>query len=188
MNDSKFIDVESIFLTDFPDGKLSISERIDVVVKKIPNVSVCAIGGFPLQYRYNDKKFYLLSTPVTEETLRTELCKSLGLSGMLTYANKSDLTLEEMGEKCIELNHYWGLNFITVTLLFNNPHPDVRMAFLRDKRFYESWTVGDDRVFAMTGTIKDFKKFISNKNDKTFDKSTREMLGLIDQKFNFLWI
>ena len=93
-----------------------------------------------------------------------------------------------MGEVCMGLNHYWGLNFITVTLLFNNVHPNIRKAFLRDRKFYESWTIGDDRVFALTGSIKDFKKFISNKDDKSFDKETRDILQLIDQKFNFIWL
>lgn len=186
--DNKFTDLEGLLLTsDLPDNA-TISERVDNLSAKIPRTSICAIGGFPVGYRFNDKRFYLLSMPLTEEGVRAELCKALGLSGMLTFANKSDLTLTEMGEMCVKLQHYWGLNFITVTILFNNVHPNVQKAFLRDKQFYESWTINNDKVFSMTGTIKDFKKFIVNKDDVSFDVETRSVLNELYTKFNFLWL
>ena len=166
-------DVEHIFL----DGKL---------VSKLPTVSLYAIGGFPITIR--NEIPYLIGKYISRESIVLEINKALGLSGMMTYSNKSNFSLDEMGKKCKELKHFWGYNFITMSFLFHNVDPRVELSFLRNNTFYESWIVGTEtKLFGMTGTIKDFKKFISNKDDLSFDLPTREIMTLIDNTYNFLW-
>ncbi len=154
-------------------------------LQSIPIVSIYAIGGFPIEI-INDIP-HLLGVPINKDFLSLQIKKSLGLSGMLTYLNKSNFSLEEMGDKCKELNHFWGYNFITISFLFSGVNPKVELSFLRNNTFYESWIIGSNKLFGMTGTIKDFKKFISNKDDKSFDIETREIMTLIDNNYNFLW-
>ena len=179
--DTIFTDLERI-LIQYNEPPFARIERLEMT---LPDISICAIGGFPL--KIIDNKTYILNKEITRETISGAITKSLGLSGMLTYANKSNLTLSEMGKKCKQLNHLWGFNFITLTLLFSNQEKEVELSFLRDKRFYESWIIGHSAVYAFTGTIKNFKKFVSNKDDLSFDKATREAMTIIDNKFSFLW-
>lgn len=178
-----FIDLEKTFTLH---GVTDIKSRVETIRKDLPEISLCALGGIPIKTK--DGSFFLLDKKIDEATLRDVMVECLGLSGMLTYANRSNLTLYEMGLKCKSLEHNWGLNFMTLTLLFNGLHQNVEKSLLRDKNFYESWVVGDDTIFAITGTIKAWKKFVSNKVDKTFDVETRNALNIIDKQFNYIWI
>ena len=178
-----FTDIETEFIRNIPG--LTVNERIDIISMALPDISICAVGGFPIKIVASEP--YLLSTKITKEYLATEIRKSLGVSGMLTHANKSNLNLDDMGALCKEFGHLWGYNFMTLTILFNDQHPNVQKAFLRDKRFYESWTVRNDKIYAMTGSIKDFKKFVENRHDYSFDDNTRYVLEKIHNKFGFLW-
>ena len=80
---------------------------------------------------------------------------------------------------------------MNISLLFVNYSNSVELSFLRHNKFFESWTIGtnDDKIktFAMTGSLKEFKKFVTNKNDKSFDLETRNTLSLIDKKYSILW-
>lgn len=167
-------DIEYIFT----DNNLNINN--------LPKISLYAIGGFPITIRNNE--VYLLDKFINKEIIIKNINKGLGLSGMMTYSNKSNFSLEEMGKKCKELEHFWGYNFISLSFLFVNLDKEVELSFLRNNTFYESWIIGKNNIYGMTGTIKNFKKFISNKNDKSFDIKTREIMTLIDDNYNFLWI
>ena len=162
------------------------SDLEQIFNSKIPRISLCAIGGFPIKI-INDKP-YLLNNLITEEFLKSELTKSLGFSGMLTYKNKSNFTLEQMGNKCKELKHLWGYNFITLSFLFYDLDNKVELSFLRNNTLYQSWIINDNSLYAFTGTIKDFIKFINNKNDKSFDLPTRKVMEFIYNNYNFLWM
>jgi hypothetical protein len=161
----------------FTDGNLSSA--------KLPKVSLYAIGGFPITIR--NEIPYLIDKFISRESIVVEINKALGLSGMLTYSNKSNFSLGEMGNKCKELEHFWGYNFITLSFLFANVDPIVELSFLRNNTFFQSWIVGNNTIYGMTGSIKDFKKFISNKDDKSFDLATREIMAFIDNTYNFMW-
>ena len=152
----------------------------------LPKVSLYAVGGFPITVR--DGKASLMGNNITAGSLRANINQALGLSAVFTYSNKSELAIEQLGNMCKELGHFWGYNFITLSFLFANVDAAVELSLLRNNTFYESWVVkGYKGVFGMTGSLKDFKKFVSNKDDKSFDAPTREIMTLIDETYSFLW-
>lgn len=172
-------DLDSIF------GKGVPSDKIKNAINYLPPVSLYAVGGFPI--KNVDNHLQLLGQIITIEGLREQINEALGLSGILTHANKSNLTLREMGELCKARDHFWGYNWITLSFLFVDPHPNVELSFLRNSTFYQSWIVGNNTIYGMSGSIKDFKKFVSNKDDKSFDYETRNIMSYIHDNFGILW-
>lgn len=112
---------------------------------------------------------------------------ALGTSAILTYDNKSNLTIMELGTKCKQLGHVWAYNWLTVGILLKGQPPKVEKAFLRDTNFYQSWNLLYDNVYVMNGTLKSFRYFCMNRDDKSFDKDTRNAMNTIHQNFGYLW-
>lgn len=167
----------------------NVSNRALEFHEKIDGVYLYAIGGFPI--KKSDDGFTYFNNKIDVDFIQTNLKEAIGLSGIMTFMNKSNLTLLELGNICNNLSHLWCLNWIELSFLISVPNSkEVELSLLRDKHFYESWTVGKNNneiIFTMTGSIKDFKKFISNKNDESFDIPTRNFMKLIDTKFNPIW-
>lgn len=171
-------------------SSLSLPDRAKELQHKVPNISLYAVGGFQIQKK--DESFYLLNEELTASVLANILKKSIGVSGMLTYTNKSKLTSLELGNKCCELKHLWAENWIMLSFLICVPNSKrIELSILRDKNFYESWietTEQDElKVFGITGSLKQFKKFISHRNDLSFDKNTRIFMNQMFDKFEFIW-
>jgi len=142
-----------------------------------------AFGGIPI--KEVDGRHTLLGNAVDEKFLGDLVTESLGLSGMMTFANKSDMTLQAMGSRAGVLGHDWGLNWITVSFLVNDDEA-VELSLLRHRKFYQSWTVGQRGTFGITGSVKDFAKYSSHFNDNDFDKPTRDFMREL-LNFKFLW-
>ena len=176
-----FIDLEK----ELSRVELLGTSKIETLVQNLPPISLYAIGGFPV--KWNGTRYTILGRSADPAVMREEIQSALGLSGMLTYMNKSGLSTSMMGAKCKELGHLWGFNWITISLLFVNKNLAVEKSFLRDSNFYESWSIDNSKIFGMNGSIKSFMKFVSNKDDKSFDPATRKVMTEIDSQFNFLW-
>lgn len=143
-------------------------------------------GGFPINEI--DGCYYWLNNKLSPDLLKSHVIEALGLSGILTFANKSNLDNKVLGEKCLELDHNWGLNWITIGVVFVGYDHSVEKAFLRNKTFYESWIANSDApIYVMNGSLKDFKKFVGNKNDTSFDPHTREAMRDLDDMLGFIW-
>jgi len=141
------IDLDNIFGGGEPNDKIKRAKET------LPLISIYAIGGFPIK-KYSGKT-HLLNQEIDFKKLKEYIQEGLGLSGILTYANRSNLTLSEMGEVCQSRGHFWGYNWMTISLLFVNAHPDVEKSFLRNNTFYQSWIVCNSSIYGMTGSIKD---------------------------------
>lgn len=180
-----FIDIEKELKS------LSKKETLDRALEfqnKISGIYLYAIGGFPI--KEIDGVYTLLGKELNEEFISNNLKEALGLSGMLTYMNKSDLSLEFMGDVCFKLNHKWANNWITLSFLVCVPNSkNVEKSLLRDSNFYESWTVTNEDLnfFGISGSVKNFMKFIKNKDDISFDFNTRCFMKEMDEKFKFIW-
>ena len=175
----KFTDIRKVFSSgNFEENIKSAS--------KLPSISICSIGGFPINEI--DGEFYWLNNKLSEDFIKNSIIKSLGLSGMLTFANKSNLSNKDLGEMCLSLGHNWGLNWITIGILFNGYDSAVEKSFLRNTTFYQSWIANNDiPIYVMNGSLKDFKKFISNKADTSFDAHTRNAMSDIHNSISFMW-
>lgn len=175
----KFTDLRKIFSTG------NFNDNIELA-SKLPSISISAIGGFPISE--DNGEFYWLNNKLSEDFLKYSITESLGQSGILTFANKSNLSNYELGKKCLSLGHNWGFNWITISILFVGYNEDVEKSLLRNNTFYQSWIANNNiPIYVMNGSLKDFKKFISNKDDKSFDINTRKAMSDIDNMLNFLW-
>lgn len=161
----------------------SVSRRLEELSENIPRVSICAVGGFPI--RKASEIVQSTNTPVylwmdkSVRYIKTMIIRSLGVSGLLTFTNKSNLTMDELGQKCLELNHTWAFRWVNFTLAFAKFPLKVQLAFARDSRFYLGWTEepnNSQAVFTVTGSLKDWKSYISHRTDASFDSDTRRAM------------
>lgn len=151
----------------------SSMERVSELAKLLPFVSMSALGGFPFLLK---EDLQWVGGPATIERLQHHVLQALGTSAVLTYTNRGEKTLEELGELCTKRNHLWGLHWISATLVFARHPPAVELAFARDTRFRMSWPVEEvpsHQVFAATGSLKDWMTYVAHQNDPSFDKATR---------------
>jgi hypothetical protein len=177
------------------ERELGRSTSKDVIVRimelqnKLSGVHLYSIGGFPIKEYCGS--YFIFGEKLTPDMFKKKIAEAVGLSGMMTYMNKSDLSLGDLGNKCIKLNHTWALNWITLSFLVCLPNSNkVEKSLLRDKNFYESWPVtrsGESDVFGVTGSVKSFKKFIGHKDDGSFDSDTRSFMRLLSEEFKFIW-
>lgn len=163
----------------------STSDRVTEFAERFPGVWVAGVGGFPILQEQNVSLW--CGSPVHFGRIRAELKKSLGLSAVLTYMNKSGMSLNRLGDICIERGHDWGWHWVTLNLLFSGVPLRVELAFARDTRFRLSWPVTRDvtepRVFMASASFKDWLKFTSNHDDPDFDAETRKAMGIA-----FTWV
>ncbi len=164
----------------------------EMAIKMLPTVTLVAVGGFPITkgiHGYNWCGYKNISLG----TIRDEIIKGLGVSGMLTYMNKSRMSNQQMGAMLLDINHTWANHWMTLTFLFNSSEK-VELSFLRHNKFYESWLIEQswmvhrkDKAFAMSGSVKDFSKYVANRNDNSFDIKTRQVMQYIYDTFGSLW-
>lgn len=164
---------------------ITVAEKVDELLERLPKISLVAVGGFP--FEKTEGGYSWLGEEANIDVIRHHVAKALGFSGMLTYMNPSSLTMEEMSEVCKSRGHLWAYNWITVSLLFVGVPQAVELAFLRNGNFFESWPVKDNRIFVMNSSLKTLIKFVSNRDDKSFDEETRKVMHEIHNEFSTIW-
>lgn len=155
------------------------SDRISELANNLPPVAIIAIGGFPIYLHQAYNELYWFNIPATNGNIRDVILKGLGLSGILTYTNKSNKSLLELGNICYEKNHCWAFHWINISFIFAKHHPNVELAFARDTVFYLSWPIQQQptgEVFVATAGIKEWKDYIKHKDDMSFDEHTRNAM------------
>jgi SAM-dependent methyltransferase len=153
--------------------------RVERLASILPGVGLCSLGGFPF-YTDDAGSLMWVGVHVTHTNLRNFIKQGLGASGVLTYMNKSKLSLEKLGEICADRNHTWAYNWITATAVFAGHAPEVHLAFARDTRFKLGWVMEEHftgKVFTATAPLKHWMKFTSKKDDKSYDKHTRQAMA-----------
>lgn len=148
-------------------------ERSNELANNISPASICAVGGFPIIRR---DTLTWCGRNVNAEVIRSSILEALGLSAVLTYTNKSNKSLRELGSICKQQNHLWGLHWVNVSILLSGFPPEVEMAFARDSRFRLSWTIKPNvvgKVFVATAGIKEWIDYLGHKDDLSFDNATR---------------
>lgn len=157
--------------------QLKTEDRISELSDNLPRVSITAIGGFPIIQR--DGYPTWIDSLLTEPNFSYYLKQALGASAVLTYTNKSNKALEELGDLCVNKKHFWGLHWINLTVTLARYPLNVQMAFACDKNFYLSWPIEKiptGRVFSATAGIKEWLDFIKHKDDLSFDPDTRSAM------------
>jgi hypothetical protein len=152
-------------------------KRVYELSSILPHVSVVAIGGFPI--KLVDGALTWCGSPATAGDLKYRIVDALGLSAVLTYTNKSEMSLQELGYLCLGKKHLWGAHWINVTLAFARYSLAVQMAFACDRRFYLSWPIEKEitgLVFTATGGLKEWGDYLAHRDDKSFDSATREAM------------
>ena len=163
----------------------SVEDRVKEFANKHTGVSIVAICGLPILNKSEvlcdgHEELYWAGKKLDVSTVKTHFTEALGLSGMLTYMNKSNLSLEDLGELCNERNHDWGFEWMSISVLFSGYGLPVEMAFSRDTRFYMSWPVQNQptgQLFVASGSIRSWKRYLWHKDNKDFDKSTRKAMN-----------
>lgn len=134
-------------------------------------VAIVALGGFPIEGEPGAPSW--CGSPCTVESLQLQVLKGWGLSGVLTYMNPKDKSLESLGRMCQSKGHNWALKWLNLSLVFCSPSPEVEMAFARDTRFFLSWVSGPSMCggmpFVATGSLSSWMKFASTENVESGD-------------------
>lgn len=141
----------------------------------LPPVSIVAVGGLPV--RKVDGSYRLFGAPIDEARLRAGLREGLGLGAVLTYRNRSDKSLDELAQLCIERDHFWTGHVLTLTLAFDGVPIGVRNAFAFDGRFHLSWVEAEIAespcTFTATGSVREWSRVIGYGNDASFRAEAR---------------
>lgn len=153
----------------------TVEERLAEAAEKLPDVGIVGLNGIPF---ISEPPMYfgrLATIPV----IRRQLLFGLGMGGALTYMNNT-LSYVQLGEKCLELGHDWAFRSMTVTVCFAGCPTFVELSFARDRRFHLSWCeparktdFNLPRVFTATASIKDWKKYLKNRNSEDFLNTQR---------------
>ena len=156
-----------------------ISERANEISKILPPIAICGFGGIPI--RMQDEKLFWSGNPVNLKFFQNAILEALGLSALLTYTNKNNKTLEELGSMCAKRKETWAYHWITLTMVFASQPPEVQLSFARDGRFRLGWTVEKNytgQLFTASANLRDWIKFVSKKYDLSFDAPTRKAMRL----------
>lgn len=156
----------------------TVEERVEELTTSQKGVYVVSIGGFRVSTD-NDVLIWC-GQPVTEKRIQTEIREGLGTSALLTYMNKSNLSAKRLGDICLERGHDWGLHWMSLSLLFVGYDLEVELAFSRDKRFFMSWPVtkvSTGGAFVVNGSLKHWAKFLCHRDDKDYDRASRDAMN-----------
>lgn len=85
-------------------------------IMKGSQVGIVSIGGLPVEVG-SDGSLNLLGNPVSLETLREHLYRSVGMSSYMSYLNPKGKMLEDVGRTTLELQHYSVLHMINISVL-----------------------------------------------------------------------
>lgn len=156
-------------------------------------IALYAFGGIPITTNKENELIFSGEVIANNELVDdyiffNYLIQGLGTSGLLTYLNPSDYEIEYLGSICKKKEHEWAYNWMTLSFLIYDETGKVEQSFLRSSKFYTSWTVNKKHnCFGVSGSIKNFKKFVKYKDDTSFDKETREIMTIINVNYLKLW-
>lgn len=154
-----------------------VAERATELTQKVPGAHLCAVGGFPLTTRTSGEELFWCGGKVEASTLQDRLRNALGVSAVMTYMNRSEMSLAQLGDLCVRRGHDWAYHWVTASVALVGFDPKVEQAFLRDRRFWTSWVVGIDAgPFVATASVHAWTKFLSHREDRDFDHATREAM------------
>jgi hypothetical protein len=110
--------------------------------------------------------------------LAANIVEALGLSAVLTHMNRSNLTLKQLGEKCVDKGHYWAYNWITLNLVFIGYTEITELIFCRDGGFKTSWIESNSKknsikIFMASGNLNDWWRFTNYSDNKSFSIDAR---------------
>ncbi len=158
-------------------------ERQTEACGNLPQVGIVALNGIPIIGK--DVVTYF-GVPITVDLLRRQLGLGLGFGGVLTYVNRTGLSLERLAEISLTQNHDWAMHSINVTLCFAGAPTFVEMSFARDRRFHLSWVESlsnedwtQPRLFTATASWKDWRSFLKHRESPDFQSIVREWLCLV---------
>ena len=69
-----------------------------------------AFGGIPFKSFINSTELTYNGNMINMDIIRDMITDGLGASGILTYENRSNLSLCDMGALVKEKEHYWAYN------------------------------------------------------------------------------
>ena len=176
--ESRFIDLN--YEVSFLKSE-TVSERIVELGQRLPGVALCGLGGFPFVREHGGLMWCGLY--VTPEMLQVHVQQALGLSAVLTYANKKNHSLDALGKICVERKETWAYHWVTATFAFAHQAPAVHLAFAHDTRFKMGWAVQKEGpgtlfdVWTASASLKDWIRFTSKKDDPSFDAATRAAMA-----------
>ena len=162
----------------------TVEERMVGAMKKWPTIFISAIGGIPFQEQsgsFHDINLMWGGMKCSYENFHRLFKSALTESGLLTYMDRSNLK-DNLAELMIQRKEFFGLSLPSVTITFAGCPTFVEMSFARDSNFHLSWvekqTLGELRVFSATASLKDWKKYLENRNSKSFLAVQRYWLSL----------
>ncbi len=169
----EFIDLnKEIFELQQSDIAASCAE----LKNKTPRVAICSIAGFPIEKV--DESFRWPNNDISINSF-DHIRKALGFSAVLTYMNKSKKSLDDLGKVCEEKKHFWAFNWIYLGFYINSGLA-AELSLTRDSQFFCSWTVqphpGQSAPFVANGSISSWRKFVANRDDRSFDDETRGVM------------
>ena len=160
----------------------TVTDRVNEFSNKFPGCYIVGVGGFPVLH--GKKGFQWCGKRIDSGCVRIFMYEALGLSAELTYMNKSRFPLGELGSICAKRGHDWAYRWVTLSLLFSGYDLATELAFTRDTRFYLSWPIlptenlgVNPRVFMVSGSLRDWIKFLGNRESKDFGKSIRQAMA-----------
>lgn len=135
---------------------------------EVPLTSVVAFGGIP-------------ESPNNQWTpmkVHTALLDAVGQGSLLTFMNPKDRTRFYFAGKAVEDGHLWATRSIFITLLFSGIPRSFREALAYSNRFHLSWQERECELVMVTaqGSLRDWRKFLSHREDPAFKASHREIM------------
>lgn len=152
-----------------------VIDRVNELIQDLLSPKLVAIGGFP--FKEVDGKIFWCDAEASRERLTRVIEEALGLSAVLTYANKGHKSLQELSSICHTGKHYWAMHWINLSIIFPGCGSKTEIAFARDRRFYLSWPILADRyesdLFVATAGIKEWLDFTKHADSPDFDTNTK---------------
>lgn len=166
---------------DLPAAILSLTKynkqrRVYELQGKVPSVGLVGFNGVP----FKGEPATFLGQEVTPDFLRQLLEDALGFGGVLTYLNSSKMTLRQLSNLCLKQDHDWAFRAVHLTVAFVGAPAFVEMSFARDRRFHLSWVEEQDVLnpccFTASASVKDWSKYLENRNSEDFLEIQRQWL------------
>lgn len=159
----------------------TVPNRIEELARRLPSVAICALGGFP--FVCENSSLMWCGQHAVSGTFKRAVQEALGLSAVLTYANKKNHSLGMLGKICVERQETWAYHWVSATLVFAGHSPAVHLAFAHDTRFKMGWAVEKEftgklfGVWTASASLKDWLRFTLKKDDPSFDGATRRAMA-----------
>jgi hypothetical protein len=78
-------------------------------------VALCGLGGLPIKCStLNQDVLCWCGQEITTELVKQHLLEALGLSAVLTFTNKKNHTLIELGQICADRKETWAYHWISI--------------------------------------------------------------------------